>query len=230
MSFLRSTMVMKPCSSLVPRSPLRNQPSTMAAAVVLRPAEVAGEDVVAADDDLAELAGRQQLDPVVELGPGDLHLDAPDRVADRAGLGPEVRAGWWWPSARSRTARTPRRWSASNAALNRSSTATGSEAPPEMHSRRRGSCVVAAAAASSSPTYIVGTPWKTLTFSRSIRSIAASTGEPGQQHQRAAEAEGAVHADGLAERVEQRQAAEHDVVRRGVVGVEHVDRGVHAPG
>ena len=39
-------------------------------------------------------------------------------------------------------------------------------------------------------------------------------GEPGQQHQCRAEPEGAVHADGLAERVEQRQAAEHHVVAR----------------
>ena len=62
--------------------------------------------------------------------------------------------------------------------------------------------------------YMVGTPWKTFTFSLDIRSIAACAGEPGQQHEGRAEAEGAVHADGLAERVEQRQAAQHDVVRR----------------
>ena len=54
--------------------------------------EVAGEDVVPADDDLAELArpaaarsGRRPLG-------GDLHLDAPDRVADGAGRVPNP--GW----------------------------------------------------------------------------------------------------------------------------------------
>ena len=67
----------------------------------------------------------------------------------------------------------PSKISAWNTSLNRSSTATGSDAPPETHSRSSGSWS-ALAAASSSPMYIVGTPWKTVTFSRTIRSIAAS--------------------------------------------------------
>jgi hypothetical protein len=39
---------------------------------------------VAAHDDLAELAARQQLDGLVDLGLGHLDLDAPDLLADRS--------------------------------------------------------------------------------------------------------------------------------------------------
>ena len=175
MSFLRSTIVMNP--SLVLACPGRRCGTSRRpppAAVASGRFEVAGEDVVPADDDLAELAGRQQLDPVVDLGPGDLHLDAPDRVPDGAGAACRTRAGWWWRSARSRTGRTPRRSSAENAALNRSSTATGSERPagdaqPQPRAAGRPSAPPRAA-----PMYMVGTPWKTVTFSRTISSIAAS--------------------------------------------------------
>jgi hypothetical protein len=45
---------------------------------------------VAAHDDLAELAGREQLDALLDLGLGDLDLDAPDRLADGARLGREA--------------------------------------------------------------------------------------------------------------------------------------------
>jgi hypothetical protein len=59
---------------------------------VLRSIEAPGEHVVAADDDLAQLADRQRFDLVVHLCPGDLHLDAPDRLTDRACPGAEVTA------------------------------------------------------------------------------------------------------------------------------------------
>src|SRR5512144_2037962 len=50
---------------------------------------VALHHVVAADHYLADLARREQLDAVLELGVRDLDLDPPNRVADGAGLAPE---------------------------------------------------------------------------------------------------------------------------------------------
>ena len=74
-SFFRPVMVRNPSSSSSPRSPVRNQPSSVKAslvAVVVVP--VAGEDDPAPDQDLAVLA--------------DLDRDAGQRLADRADLVP----------------------------------------------------------------------------------------------------------------------------------------------
>ncbi len=51
--------------------------------------------------------------------------------------------------------------------------------------------------------------------------------EPGEQDEGAAGPEAGVHADGLAEGVEQRQAAQYDVGVADLVGVERGDGGVH---
>ena len=66
MSFLRSTIVMKPVGVLGAEVPGAEPPVDDGLGGGVGVVEVAGEDVVPADDDLAELAGRQQLDPVVD--------------------------------------------------------------------------------------------------------------------------------------------------------------------
>ena len=62
---------------------MRNQPSPDRLGGGLGPVVVALHDVVAADRDLAELVRRPSA--VVPVVVDQLHLDAPDRQADRAG-------------------------------------------------------------------------------------------------------------------------------------------------
>jgi hypothetical protein len=68
-------------------------------------------------------------------------------------------------------------------------------------------------AASSSPTYIVGTPMKIVHFSFDEQLERLRAVEARQHDDAGADEEGRVHAARLAEGVEQRQAAQHDVVR-----------------
>ena len=71
----------RPC---VPRSPVRNQPSTIAAAVASGLVEVAGEDVVPAQHDLAELARRGSSSMRSSTSASAISdLDAPDRAGRR---------------------------------------------------------------------------------------------------------------------------------------------------
>ena len=232
-SFLRSTMRdearRRPCA---PRSPVRNQPSTIAVGGGLRVVEVAGEHVVPADHDLAELAGAA----AARCGP---RRSRPATSTSTPQIGwPTVPAlvpnhGW--------LTRRGRRGLGQPVALED----RGGERllePLEHRDRQRRAAGDAVAQLGQRGRPPAGRleqlrrTWsaRRRTASRARRCIssiaavarrsaaaAAASRRPGRC---------AFIDDRLAEGVEQRQAAQHHVVAPDRVGVEGVDRRVHAPG
>ena len=171
---------------------------------------VALHDVVAADDDLADvlLARRQPLVVVVD----DPHLDAPDRLADRehlALLGVDVERRRARPTPTGRSPRGSR--SRGTSPRTRGSSRRGS---PRRRRRRRAATTGRGRSRSvlSSAKYIVGTPEKIVQRCFSIASITGGDLEARHQHHRPAVADGHVEHAGQPEDVEQRQHRHADVV------------------
>ena len=143
----------------------------------LRLVVVAGEDVMAPDDDLAELADRQELDPVVEVGARRSRRRRP-RSGGRRCPACAPKSGWLWsPSARSRTGRNPRRSSDVEHVVelvdHRDRQASAAR---DARLAGEGSRSSARAPRPSSAMYIVGTPGRRSRFSRIMRSSAAGAG------------------------------------------------------
>ncbi len=211
MSFLRSTIVMKPSASLVPRSPVRNQPSTRACRGGLRAGSgsrrrrcARGSRSRPARRSAAARSGRRSPARAISTSTPQIGWPTVPALVPKAG---------WLVVAVGEVSDSPypSKMVAWKVSLNFSSTATGSEAPPEMHSRSCGQPVGLGRGLEQPDVHgrHAVEDGHVLPDHQVDRGLA---GEPGQQHQRAAEPEGAVHADGLAERVEQRQAAQHHVV------------------
>ena len=89
----------------------------------------------------------------------------------------------------------------------------GIAAPPDMQMRSDGAVGARRTTSEwSIALYIVGTPWKSVTRSRSMISSALSGSKRGSIVTVAPDADRAVHRAGLPERVEQREGAEEHVV------------------
>jgi hypothetical protein len=165
------------------------------------------DDVVAADDDLADLAGGQ----VVAVVADDLHLHAGDRRADRARLVP----------APEMVGRGDRRGLAEPVALDHLAAERRLEPAHHLRRHRR-----PARDADAQRGEVVGVPGRMAEQGGVHRRHALQHGhavalhdlqrlagvEALQQRQAAAGADCGVERAGLAERVEQRQGAEGDVV------------------
>ena len=145
----------------------------------------------------------------------DLHLDALDRRADRARLALPVgmveagdRRGLRQPVALEDLA--------PKASSNPRMTSTGSAAPPDTQRRRQETSKRSRSGWLSRAWYIVGTPSKIVTWSRWMISSALPASKRGIMVRQRADLHRRVEPAGLAEGVEQRQRAEHDVALRAV--------------
>ena len=190
-------------------SPVWNQPSLdRLVGGVLGLVPVALHDVVALDGDLADLA----LLDVVAVVVDQLHLDALDRRADRADLALLVGVVEGGDRRGLATARSPRGSCSRTPSRTPRMSSPGIAEPPEQQSLSDEWSRSSRASPLSIALYIVGTPANTVTLSRSMISSALAGSKRGMNVSVAPRQRAGVHAAGLAEGVEQRQRAEHDVV------------------